>query len=137
MTALFLLGCAGAHPAETRDLNFGTHVLHVRVADAPKERAAGLMGVTDLAPDAGMVFAYPAASPRFFWMKDTPTPLSIAFCDAKGVIVTIADLEPLDTTLTPSHQPAMYAVEANKGWFAAHGVAVGDLVGGLPGPAPK
>ncbi len=137
MTALFLIGCAGAHPVDRLDLHFGPHVLRVRVADAPKERAAGLMGVTNLAPDEGMLFAYPEASPRFFWMKDTPTALSIAYCDDKGVIVTMADMEPLDTTLTPSHKPAMYVVEAKKGWFVEHGVAVGDLIVGLPGPAPK
>ncbi len=137
MTALLMIGCAGAHDLERIELRFGAHVLHARVADTPKERAAGLMGVTDLAADEGMVFAYPEASARFFWMKDTPTALSIVFCDVKGVIVAMADLVPLDTTLTPSNQPAMFVVEAKKGWFAEHGVAVGDTVGGLPGRSEK
>jgi uncharacterized membrane protein (UPF0127 family) len=84
-----------------------------------------------------MVFVYPSEGRRAFWMKNTPLPLSIAFIDAQGRIVRIADMEPHDLTPVPSGRPAMYALEMPRGWFALRSVAVGDQVGGLPGPASK
>lgn len=70
-------------------------------------------------------------------MKDTKIPLSIAYLDAAGVIVRIADMKPLDTTAVPSEKPAMYALEMNQGWFAKHDVAVGDKVTDLPAPSGR
>ncbi len=109
----------------------GGVALTVLVADEPAERERGLMGNTTLGVDEGMVFVYPEARPRYFWMKDTPLPLSIAFVGADGRIVSIADMTPLSTALTPSGAPAMYAIEVHQGWFAAHGIAVGATVTGL------
>lgn len=119
----------------TIPLTFGDHVLHVEIADTDEERQLGLMHRTGLAPDHGMLFVYPSERMRGFWMHDTRIPLSIAFADAQGRIVRIADMQPLDESTTWSNRPAMYAVEAEQGWFARHGVAVGSRIEGLPGPS--
>jgi uncharacterized membrane protein (UPF0127 family) len=119
-------------PGERVDLTFGSSLLSAHVADTPKEREVGLMEVDALGTDEGMIFVYPAAAARYYWMKDTLLPLSIAFVGEDGRIVRIADMRPGDTTLTPSQKPAAYAVEAPQGWFGAHGVKEGDAVGGLP-----
>lgn len=111
--------------------------LRAYVADDPAEREQGLMHVTELGADEGMVFVYPSPSVRYFWMKDTPLPLSIAFCDAAGKVLTLADMVPLNTALTPSGGPVVYAVETHKGWFAEHGVQVGDTLVGLPRPSAR
>ncbi len=137
MMALVLVACAAAKAPPPVVLRFGDASLRVRVADEPSERSRGLMGVTDLGPDEGMLFVYPEPSARYFWMKDTPTALSIVFCDAEGVVLTMADMAPLDATLTPSTHPVLYAIEAHQGWFVDHGVRVGDRVAGLPPRAPK
>ena len=142
MSWILLAACARAAPnpalpAEVLPLRMNGATLRAYVADDPAEREQGLMGVTELGPDEGMVFVYPAPSARYFWMKDTPLPLSIAFCDATGKVVTLADMAPLNTTLPPSGAPVVYAVEANKGWFAAHEVHVGDTIVGLPGPSKR
>jgi hypothetical protein len=42
-----------------------------------------------------MLFVYPDERPRTFWMKDTSLPLSIAYLDAQGRIVRIADMDAL------------------------------------------
>src|SRR5690606_24311771 len=47
------------------------------VADTLAGRQQGLMGVTDLGPFDGMLFAYEDASTGDYWMRDTPMPLSI------------------------------------------------------------
>ena len=128
------MGCAHAVApvGEVLPLRVRGATLRAHVADEPLEREHGLMEVTELGADEGMVFVYPSAALRYFWMKHTPTALAIAFCDDTGKVVELAEMKPLDLTLTPSKAPAMYVIEANQGWFSAHGVARGDTVVGLP-----
>ena len=57
---------------------------------------------------------------------------AIAFADAGGRIVHIADLEPHSTELVWSGRPAKLALEMNRGWFARRGVFVGDVIQGIP-----
>lgn len=95
------------------------------------------MGRESLPEGNGMIFVYPAEGPRSFWMKDTPLPLSIAFLDAEGRVVDLADLQPFDTSPVPSAAPAQYALEVPQGWFAAHGIGVGSRVTGLPGASAR
>jgi uncharacterized protein len=118
-------------------VTIGENTVRAEVADSPTERSAGLMRRTDLPQGAGMLFAYPASRPLSFWMKDTLLPLSIAFIDADGRVVHMTDMQPLDESHVPSRHAALYALEVPQGWFDEHGVKVGDLVGGLPGPAPE
>ncbi len=102
--------------------------VRVEIADDMNEMSRGLMGRTALAEDAGMLFVYPEERVLSFWMKDTLIPLSIAFMDSGGRIVDIQEMKALDDT--PPHyesaEPARYALEANKGFFAERGVKVGD-----------
>ncbi|MBL8779271.1 MAG: DUF192 domain-containing protein [Acidimicrobiales bacterium] len=100
------------------------------LAQTPEERARGLMEVTDLAGYPGMLFAFPADSEGGFWMRNTPTPLSIAYLDASGAIVSTADMEPCDDVPTcpsyPASGPYRFTVEVPRG----------ELTGlGLEGPA--
>lgn len=131
---LTLLACATGGGLPTTTITVKDVEIKVEVADEAGERAQGLQHRKSLPPDEGMVFVYPDAAPRSFWMEYTTLPLSIAFLDAEGRIVRIADMKPLDRTSVPSGAPAMYALEMNQGWFAAHGVVVGDQVTGLPAP---
>jgi uncharacterized membrane protein (UPF0127 family) len=135
VTWLLALACAREGLPTTR-VEVGGTTVTVEVADDEGERAMGLMYRDHLDADAGMLFVYPDALERRFWMKDTRVPLAIAFLAADGTIVRIAEMKPLDRNTTPSGAPAMYALEMNKGWFTAHGVKQGDRVGRLPVPPP-
>lgn len=136
MRLLAVLAACAAPPRLT-ELKVGPATVSVELADTPEERQLGLMYRDTLPADQGMLFVYPDAQERRFWMKNTRVPLSIAFIDPTGVIVSMADMTPLDTRTTPSEFAAMYALEVNRGWFQAHGVKVGDAVVGLPGPASR
>ena len=105
-----------------------TVLVQAEVASTPEQRQQGLMGRTELAEDAGMLFAFSGEQPLSFWMKDTLIPLSIAFIDAQGRIVDIQDMQPLDETTHPSAEPAKYALEVNQGFFETRGIKVGDVV---------
>lgn len=100
--------------------------VEVEIADDDTERQRGLMGRTELAENAGMLFIYEDEQPRSFWMKDTLIPLSIAYIAADGHIVDIQDMQPLDETSYPSAEPARYALEVNQGFFTERGIQVGD-----------
>jgi len=81
---------------------------------------------TQLDPDRGMIFIYAEPAAEIFWMKNTPLPLSIAFIDSDGRVIDIQDMQPYSEQLHVPAGPYIYAVEANQGWFAVHGIAVGD-----------
>ena len=76
-----------------------------------------------------MLFIYPVPGPLSFWMKDTKIPLSIAFIDETGCILSIQKMVPMQIEERyRSPKPVRYALEVNRGWFAKHDIAVGDVI---------
>lgn len=104
------------------------HEIRVEVADDAAERKRGLMHRDSLPEDEGMLFVYPEERTLSFWMRNTNIPLDIAFLDRRGTIVDIQSMDAQTDRLYESRQPAMYALEMNRGWFGDHGVSVGDRV---------
>ncbi len=104
----------------------GTDTLWVEVAITPEQRARGLMFRQSLARDSGMLFVFDQEQTQSFWMKNTPIDLSIAFLDENMVVVDTQDMEKLSTFVHRSRKPALYAIEANKGWFREKGIGPGD-----------
>lgn len=101
----------------------------LRVADTGSERERGLMGVSHLAPDAGMVFLFDGPTRSSFWMKDTLVPLSVAFWGSDGTIVDVLDMQPCTADPCPLYTPQgsyTTALEMNLGWFQEHRVTIGD-----------
>lgn len=109
----------------------GNVTVDVEIAESEAEREDGLMGRTDLAPDAGMVFLFPTDTRGAFWMKNTLIPLSIAFYDDDGRILRILDMEPCRTDPCPLYEPGVAyraALEVNRGAFERWNVQEGDHV---------
>ena len=102
--------------------------MEVELADTPQGRAAGLMYRDELQVDSGMLFNFPDATERSFYMKNTGIPLSIAFADDVGVIKTIKDMTPFDETPVSSDCDAKYALEVPQGYFSENGIGVDDLI---------
>ncbi|MDH5225325.1 MAG: DUF192 domain-containing protein [Actinomycetota bacterium] len=103
--------------------------LDVWIADSEEERSRGLMSIEELAPHEGMAFVFAEPTDGTFWMKDTVIPLSIAFVDEAGTIVTIRDMEPCEDDPCPTYgadEPYVLAVEANAGYYARMDIAEGD-----------
>ena len=105
--------------------------INVERADDHAARQLGLMYRNFLPTDSGMLFSFPNSEERSFWMKNTYIPLSIAYLDETGTILNIEDMEPHSLSGIHSSGPAMFALEANKNWFADHGITAGDIVQGL------
>jgi uncharacterized membrane protein (UPF0127 family) len=98
--------------------------------DAQRER--GLMQVTDLQGYSGMAFIYEADVDHAFYMRNTPTPLSIAWIDSAGAIVSTADMAPCEDregcTLYPPGGPYRTAIEVVQGGLPALGITEGATV---------
>ena len=128
---------AGAKPPEAFPhvkLTTGMFVIDAAVAANDPDREQGLMYRTQLAPNEGMLFVFGENAVHCFWMKNTLIPLSIAFMRADG---TITDIDEMQAETTNNHCPrnnGVYALEMNKGWFAAKGIKPGMKINGLPQP---
>ena len=116
----------GARPAPGMAwIIFGTDTVLAEVASLPEQRNRGLMNRDSVPDGTGMLFVFPTAEERLFWMKDTDLALDLAFFDEDHTVVSIKPMEPLDETLTGSDAPTALALEVGRGWFSAHGVEVG------------
>jgi uncharacterized membrane protein (UPF0127 family) len=123
---------AGPTIADTLPLRVGPHAFQAEVAATPAQRARGLMGRTHLAADAAMLFVFEAPGRHCFWMRDTPLPLSIAFVDAAGRIVGLADMTPRSDAQHCPGTDVRYALEVRQGEFQRRGIRPGMPVEGLP-----
>lgn len=106
----------------------GNEVSTIRaaVADEPNERNQGLMDVTNLPADAGMIFIFPDETTRSFYMANTPLSLDIMFVNSDSIIVRIHhNTSPYSSKQLLSGQPAKYVVETNGGYSISHDIQEG------------
>jgi uncharacterized protein len=135
LVSLFILAACGGlasppRPGPVIPLSVGGRTVSVEVAATNPQRERGLMGRTSIPDNEGMLFVYKEDQPGlWYWMKDTPTPLSIAFIGSDKRIINMADMQPMDDkTHYTTAAPCRYVLELNAGWFARHGVKPGDQV---------
>ena len=145
LAALALLAAAGCSGSDggsdggsgTSPVGFGTVLLRIAgvegcawLAATADERARGLMEVTDLDGKVGMLFRFETDTTGGFWMRNTPTPLTIAYVSSSGSVVSVRDMAPCgDSSACPSYEPAApyrYALEAFQDGGPA--LVVGDRV---------
>lgn len=97
-----------------------------------EQRSRGLMEVTDLKGYPGMLFAYDRDVQSGFWMRNTPMPLSIAWFDAAGTLVSASDMAPCDDRDDcPSYGPTgpyRTAIEVPQGQLATLGIQPGATI---------
>ena len=107
----------------------GRHAFTVEIAETEAERAQGLMFRSRLAPDAGMLFIYPADRRLSMWMKNTLIPLDMLFVASNGKVVGIHE-RAVPHSLRPiaSPVPARAVVELPGGTVGRLGIRVGDRV---------
>lgn len=127
LSIILLLRCQPDTPT-TYTLTINNKYIKAELADNEQSRARGLQYRTSLAPDHGMLFAYPEEKMMHFWMKDTSMPLSIAFIKSDGVILEIHNMEPFSLESISSTGPAQYALETARDWFKENQVKTGDKV---------
>jgi uncharacterized protein len=128
LLGMVLAGCGSPAKDWPYSVEISGVRLDVEVAATPAERARGRMDRDELGRDWGMLFVFQQEETQKFWMRNTRMPLSIAFVGADLVVRDVQDMEPMTDDVRVSAAPALYAIEANKGWFRRHGIAPGSAV---------
>jgi hypothetical protein len=132
LAALFVNGAAWAQSAmPLMELTAGFHRIEAEVAATDRDRQLGLMNRREMPPQRGMLFVFDHENTHCMWMRNTLLPLSVAFIDAKGVIINIEDMKPQTEDNHCAKIPARYALEMNAGWFAQRGIKPGMKLGGM------
>lgn len=98
------------------------------IAVKPEDRNHGFMERKNIPQGTGMLFVFETDQILNFWMKNTPTPLSIAYISKDGKIKDILDMQPFSLADVSSSSYVRYALEVPQGWFKKNGIAVGDVV---------
>jgi hypothetical protein len=126
-----LTGCTGAATGNkaTAVVLHGQRFLTELATDSPS-REHGLMMRTALASSHGMLFVFPQAAPRAFWMKNTLIPLDILYFDTGRRLVSMqldvptCKVDPCP--VYPSNAPSRYVLELPAGTARRIGAKAGD-----------
>jgi uncharacterized membrane protein (UPF0127 family) len=147
-SALIVAGCGQAEPAGAKGaptavaqgaaaksatdwflIKVGDKTLRMQLAVRPKELERGLMERRDLGTDDAMVFVFERPQAMSFWMRNTPTPLDIAYFSPEGLLLEYHPAYPFDEKPVPSRsQRLQFVVETNQGWFKANGIKPGARI---------
>ncbi|ESQ77052.1 DUF192 domain-containing protein [Asticcacaulis sp. YBE204] len=107
----------------------GTHRFKVEIADDDVEREKGLMNRPELKADRGMLFIFPTAAERTFWMHNTLIPLDIIYITPGGEVLSIQkNTVPMNDTPLPSYGPASVVLEIQGGLSDKLGIRPGDRI---------
>jgi uncharacterized protein len=122
----------------TITLSVGNQTIKAEIAADDPTRQQGLMFRTQMGKNDGMLFVFPQLGYHAMWMRNTLIPLSVAYMDDAGKIVSLHEMQPQNDTAHQAAGPVRYGLEMNTGWFKTHKVNVGDTIKGLEkAPAPK
>ncbi len=107
----------------------GDQELIAEIARQPVEIATGMMFRTNMLENEAMLFVFPDAQPRSFYMRNCVVPLSAAYISPDGEILEIIQLQPHDETGVESKSNnVQFVLEVPQGWFKRHNVPVGAIV---------
>ncbi len=107
--------------------NDGTQItVRAEIAAKEEERNWGFMQRKNIPEGTGMLFVFEKEQVLNFWMKNTPTPLSIAYIDKKGIITDLHDMTPFSLASVTSTRSVCYALEVPQGWYEKNNIKAGD-----------
>ena len=133
LACLFVVFAGSQANAAGKNINLkiGAHSIKAEVVYTPEARTRGLMLREKIGKNNGMLFVFDQLGYHSMWMKNTLIPLSVAFIDAKGKIINIAEMTPHSEVTHSAEGPARFALEMNSGWFKARNIAPGAVIAGL------
>lgn len=129
--AASFFSCAQKLPVQTLTITTAGQkqvTVLAETAETAEQRNRGFMERKNIPDGTGMIFIFERDQILNFWMKNTPSPLSIAYIDSKGTIRDIFDMTPFSLSSVTSTVSVRYALEVPQGWFAKNGIKPGDRV---------
>lgn len=97
---------------EKTKVKLGEKEYILQIASTKAELRKGLMGVTNLGENEGMLFDFGEEGNHEMWMYNTPIALDQIFINSDQVVTKVATREPNDETLV-GEPDTMYVVELN------------------------
>lgn len=97
---------------EKTKVKLGEKEYTLQIASTKAELRKGLMGVTNLGENEGMLFDFGEEGNHEMWMYNTPIALDQIFINSDQVVTKVVTREPNDETLIGSPE-TMYVVELN------------------------
>ena len=98
------------------------------IARTYEQRQHGFMNRKHIPDGTGMLFIFENDTILSFWMKNTPTALSIAFISSTGVIRETRDMTPFSLASVESSYSVRYALEVPQGWFKKNNIGPGCTI---------
>lgn len=142
LAAMALAGCDAKLPSDGQfePVTLGGRTFMLELALKNESRRAGLGDRSSIAADGGMLFVFPEAQRRRFWMAGCIIDIDIAFIDPLGHVTAIhtmpfeppqGESETLDAyedrlARYPSRFPSQYVIELQPGMFETLGIKAGD-----------
>jgi len=106
--------------------------ISANIVDTPQSRETGMMCLTKLKPDYGMLFVFPQEMDLNFWMKNTLVSLDIVWIGADKRVTVVHDHMKKSTVNTPDSEVAVaggrgqYVLELPAGAAAKRGLLPGS-----------
>ncbi|MHC4995099.1 MAG: DUF192 domain-containing protein [Planctomycetota bacterium] len=132
--ALALPGCNEEPPTHQR-VTIAGKTFNLELALTPAQIERGLMFRETLPDDGGMLFVFPGAQVRSFWMKNCLIPIDVVFLDPAGRIVSIREMTPPEPDTPDSEQehyssrwPAQFAIELYGGRADKLGLKTNQII---------
>lgn len=143
LAAASAAGCQrGQSISGTEQVIIAGELFHLEVASDDSTRTQGLMGRTEITSDGGMLFIFPTAQVRQFWMGYCLVDIDVIFLDRQGRVTAIHTMKTedprreneseLDYSARLAKYPSVYAtqfaIELRPGSIERLGVAVDDKI---------
>ena len=108
----------------------GNQIINAKVARSDGAQQQGLMNVTNMSANEGMIFVFDDLQPRTFWMKNTLISLDIIYLDENLRVVNLHENTATNqtTVVYPSQLPAAYVLEVNGGVANNLEMKIGDIL---------
>lgn len=122
-------------PRTTAQIIVGDTPLTVDLALEPQDQSLGLGYRNGLEPGTGMLFVFPEAEPRTFWMKGMRFCLDIIWIEDQEIVGAAESVCPdpegtpdAERERFPSGDPVSFVLEVPAGWLAGNGYGEGTKV---------
>ena len=117
ITVILLLfqGCDSAPSITSTTVEIAGKAYTMELALTRHTRERGLMDRTTLSDDEGMLFVFPDAAERSFWMKNCYIDIDLMFLDSRGTVMSVHRMV-IETPKGKDEAPWMYEGRLRHYW---------------------
>ncbi len=108
-------GCDAAPTIKSTTIEIAGKSYTMELALTRQTRERGLMDRTTISDDEGMLFVFPDAAERSFWMKNCYIDIDLMFLDSRGTVMSVHRMV-IETPKGEDESPWMYERRLHHYW---------------------